>query len=183
MKKNIGKPLVLYPTPVTLVGAFVEKKPNWMIVAHVGIIGHDRIMISAVKAHYTNKGIRENKILSVSLIDEKFLKSADRAGCSSGNKIDKSAMFDFEIGEKGSPIPKDSPLTMECSVDEIFETKGFENFILKIENVYADEKILDEKGKVSLHNFKPALFSMPTYEYFSTGEFLGKCMHMNDEKN
>ena len=181
MKKNIGKPLVLYPTPVTLVGAIVDGKPNWMIVAHVGIIGHDRILISAVKAHYTNKGIRENKILSVSLVDEKFLKSADRAGCVSGNKVDKSAMFEYEIGESGAPIPKNSPLTMECAVDDVFETKGFENFILKIENVYAEEEILDDKGKVSLHKFKPALFSMTTYEYFSTGDFLGKCMHMNDE--
>ena len=157
MKKNIGKPLVLYPTPVTLVGAIVDGKPNWMLVAHVGIIGHDRILISAVKAHYTNKGIRENKILSVSLVDEKFLKSADRAGCVSGNKIDKSEMFEYEIGESGAPIPKNSPLTMECAV------------------------VLDDKGKVSLHKFKPALFSMTTYEYFSTGDFLGKCMHMNDE--
>jgi flavin reductase (DIM6/NTAB) family NADH-FMN oxidoreductase RutF len=180
MKKEVGKTLALYPTPVTLVGAMVDGKPNWMLVAHVGIIGHDRIMISAVKAHYTNKGIRENKILSVSLIDEKFLKSADRAGCTSGNKIDKSSMFDFEIGESGAPIPNDAPLTMECSVDDIYETKGFENFILKIEHTYADESALDEKGKLSLHNLKPALFSMTTYEYFSTGDFLGKCMHMND---
>ncbi len=180
MKKNVGKTLALYPTPVTLVGAFVNDKPNWMIVAHVGIIGHDRILISAVKAHYTNKGIHEKKILSVSLVDEKFLKSADRAGCVSGNREDKSNFFEFEIGEAGAPVPKDSPLTMECSVEDIFETKGFENFILKIENTYADEKILDEKNKISLHNFKPALFSMTTYEYFSTGNFLGKCMHMND---
>lgn len=180
MKKNVGKTLALYPTPVTLVGAFVNDKPNWMVVAHVGIIGHDRILISAVKAHYTNKGIREKKILSVSLIDEKFLKSADRAGCVSGNREDKSNFFEFEIGEAGAPVPKDSPLTMECSVEDIFETKGFENFILKIENTYADENILDEKNKISLHKFKPALFSMTTYEYFSTGNFLGKCMHMND---
>ena len=181
MKKNIGKPVVLYPTPVTLVGAMVDGKPNWMLVAHVGIIGHDKIMISAVKAHYTNKGIRENKLLSVSLVDEKFLKSVDRAGCVSGLKQDKSEMFEFEIGDSGAPIPKDSPLVMECSVDDVFETKGFENFILKIENVYAEEFTLDEQGKVSLHNFKPALFSMTTYEYFSTGDFLGKCKHMNDE--
>ena len=37
-KKNLGSILALYPTPVTIIGAMVEGKPNWMLVAHVGII-------------------------------------------------------------------------------------------------------------------------------------------------
>ena len=34
-KKNLGAVLALYPTPVTVVGAMVAGKPNWMLVAHV----------------------------------------------------------------------------------------------------------------------------------------------------
>lgn len=37
MKKNIGSALTLYPTPVVVVGTMMEKKPNWMLVAHIGI--------------------------------------------------------------------------------------------------------------------------------------------------
>lgn len=61
MKKNLGSVLGLYPTPVTVVGAMAGEKPNWLLVAHVGIIGHDKIMISLAKAHYTNQFIKENK--------------------------------------------------------------------------------------------------------------------------
>ena len=45
MKKNIGKSLALYPTPLVVVGTMVNGKPNYVLVGHVGIIGHDRIMV------------------------------------------------------------------------------------------------------------------------------------------
>ena len=65
MKKNTGAQLALYPAPVIVVGAMVDGKPNWTLVAHAGIMAHSHLMLSMVKAHYTNKGIRENKVVSV----------------------------------------------------------------------------------------------------------------------
>jgi flavin reductase (DIM6/NTAB) family NADH-FMN oxidoreductase RutF len=38
MKRALGARMALYPMPVTLVGANVEGKPNYMTVAHVGIM-------------------------------------------------------------------------------------------------------------------------------------------------
>lgn len=35
MKKDIGKSLALYPTPLAVVGAVVEGKPNWILVGHL----------------------------------------------------------------------------------------------------------------------------------------------------
>ena len=34
MKKNIGAALALYPSPLIVVGAMVEGKPTWTLVAH-----------------------------------------------------------------------------------------------------------------------------------------------------
>lgn len=45
-KTNIGNRLALYPMPVTVVGAESDVKVNWLLVAHTGIIGHDRILVS-----------------------------------------------------------------------------------------------------------------------------------------
>ena len=64
MKKDIGSVLALYPTPLVVVGAMVDGKPNWLLVGHVGIIGHDRVMVSMAKPHYTNRGVKETKALS-----------------------------------------------------------------------------------------------------------------------
>ncbi len=64
MKRNIGAKLALYPTPVTVIGAMKEDRPTWTPVAHVGIIGHDRILVSLASSHFINEFINENGKLS-----------------------------------------------------------------------------------------------------------------------
>ena len=98
MKKNIGAFPALYPTPLTLVGAMVDGKPSWMTVAHVGIIGHDRILISCAKIHYTNKGIRRHGVVSVSLVDvtapaASAATGTTNRGCSSGRPAKRARRY------------------------------------------------------------------------------------------
>ncbi len=64
MKKNIGNAMALYPTPLTVVGAMVNGKPNYVLVGHIGIMGHDHVMVSLAAPHYTNQGIKETRKLS-----------------------------------------------------------------------------------------------------------------------
>ena len=174
--KNLGSVLALYPTPLVVVGTFTDGKPTWTLVGHLGIMGHDHIMVSLAKPHYINAGIKKNKVLSVNIVDEALLNKADYVGCVSGIKVDKSKVFDYVIGLKGAPIITNSPLVMECVVEDNYETKGFDNFILTIANTYADEKILNDNGKIDYDKLKPVLFEMPTYQYLKTGDILGKCM-------
>ena len=176
MKKNIGSVLALYPTPLVVVGAMVDGKPNWTLVGHVGIIGHDRVMVSMVAAHYSNQGIREHRALSINIMDQALLPQADRSGCISGNKEDKSGLFDIVVSGSGTPMVSQSPVVMECSVEDIYETPGFESFICTIDNTYADEDVLNIDGKIDYGKLKPVLFEMPTYEYLRTGEVIGKCI-------
>ena len=181
MKKNIGAVLGLYPSPLVVVGTMINEKPNWILVGHLGIMGHDHIMISLSKSHFTNHGIKETKILSINIVDDVLLKKADYVGCVSGSKVDKSEVFEYYIGESGTPIITASPLTMECSVEDIYDTNGFDNFILNIENTYVEEVMLNEVGKINYHQLKPVLFEMPTYEYLKTGDVIGKCMSFGKE--
>ena len=105
-KKNIGAALALYPCPVTVVGAMVKGKPTWTLVAHAGTAAHSHLMISLVQAHYINQGIRESKKLSVNVVDESWLKDADRMGTVSGHKTDKSEAFAWTMGEKAGNCGK-----------------------------------------------------------------------------
>lgn len=175
MKKNIGSKLALYPTPVTVVGTLVNEKVNWLLVAHVGIIGHDHIMLSIHKSHFSNQAIKETRKLSVNIVDENFLVKTDYVGCVSGEKIDKSTVFSYQIGESGMPVINESPLVMECEVVDNYETETFNNFICSIINTYAEESILTNSGKLDYGKLKPVLFEMPTYSYLRTGEVIGKC--------
>lgn len=179
MKKNIGTNLALYPTPLVVVGTMIDNKPNYALVGHLGIIGHDHIMISLSDTHYTNKGVRETGVLSVNIVNEAMLEKADYVGTVSGNKTDKSSVFSYQTAETGAPIIDESPVVMECVVDDIYKTDEFENFICKIVAVHAEESVLNEKGKIDYSVLKPVLFEMPTYQYLRTGDIIGNCMQLN----
>lgn len=181
MKKNLGSTLALYPTPAVVVGTIINEKPTWMLVGHLGIIGHDRILISMHKSHYTNQGVKATGKLSVNMVDEALLPRADYVGISSGAKVNKSSVFPYTIGDAGTPIIDESPLVMECEVVDNYETDTFDNFICRITNTYADEDILNEKGKVDYNKLKPVLFEMPNYSYLKTGEVIGKCTTLGKE--
>ena len=178
-KKNIGATLALYPSPLIVVGAMVEGKPTWTLVAHAGTMAHSHLMVSLVQAHYINHGIRENKKLSVNVVDASWLKAADRMGTISGSKTDKSEAFAWIMGENGAPLIDDAKVSIECEVDGNYELEHFDHFVCRILATYADEAVLNDKGKIDYHVFKPVLFEFPTYEYFVTGEKIGDCAKMN----
>lgn len=180
-KKNLGSLLALYPKPMTVVGAEVNGKVNWLVVGHTGIIGHDRIIVSMSKAHYTNQGIRKSKKLSVNLVSEAMLDKADYVGSVSGADTDKSKVFAYHMGENGSPVIDEAPITMECKVEDIYETEGFESFVCSIVNTYASEDVLDKEGKLDYTKLKPVLFEFPTYSYLATGEIIGKCLNLDKQ--
>lgn len=179
MKKNIGSKLALYPTPLVVVGTMVNGKPNWTLVGHLGIIGHDRVMVSMAEAHYSNKGIRESKALSINIVDEAMLSKADYTGCVSGADQDKSELFAHHIAEGGVPIIDEAPVSMVCTVDDVYKTEGFESLICKIAATYAEENVLNEKGQLDYSVLKPVLFEMPTYQYLKIGELLAPCMSLS----
>ena len=151
MKRNMGSVLALYPTPAVVIGTMMEDKPTWLLAGHVGIIGHDRIMVSLYKPHYTNQGIKATGRLSVNVVDEKLLPRADYVGITSGAKTDN------------------------------YETETFDNFVCKINATHVEEDCLDENGKVDYNKLKPVLFEMPTYSYLRTGEMIGKCTQPGKE--
>lgn len=180
MKKNIGSQLALYPMPVTVVGAMNGDKPTWTLVAHVGIIGHDRALVSLAAPHFINGIIKQGRKLSINVVDEGILPEANYAGSVSGSKTDKSDLFAYELGDAGAPVITKSPLSLECSVEDVYNTPGFESFICTIDNTYVEEEHLNADGKVNYHTLKPVLFEFPTYEYLKTGDVLGKCLSFKE---
>ena len=180
-KKNLGSLLALYPKPMTVVGTKVEGKVNWLVVGHTGIIGHDRILVSMSKQHYSNQGIKKLKKFSINLVSREMLPKADYVGSVSGETVDKSDVFAYHIGENGTPIIDMSPLTMECNVVDIYETEGFDNFICTVVNTYASSDVVGRNDKLDYTRLKPVLFEFPTYSYLATGEVIGKCLNLDEE--
>ena len=178
MKRTLNAINVLYPTPTVVVGAMVDGKPNYITIAHIGIVNHARpylISLSSAKAHYTNAGIKENKAFSVNIPSENMVVKTDYAGLVSGKKTDKSELFEIFHGQvENAPMIKECPINMECRLYDIYDTPTHDLLIGEIVETYADESVLTE-GKIDLAKLKPLLFDMSSIKYWSVGEVVADC--------
>jgi len=80
MKIDLGAKNCLYPMPTTLVGGLVNGKPNYVTIAHVGIMDLESVSLGMNKLHYTNSGIKANKTFSINIPSTKMVKETDFCG-------------------------------------------------------------------------------------------------------
>jgi flavin reductase (DIM6/NTAB) family NADH-FMN oxidoreductase RutF len=166
----------LYPMPMTVVGTTVKGQPNYLAVAWVCRVNSSPPMMGVAlgKGHHTNKGIREHKEFSVNVPGADLIKAVDYVGLVSGEKVDKSKIFESFYGQlKHAPMIRSCPLTMECKVVNTVELPADEFFIGEIVGVYTEERYLTD-GKLDIHKMKPFTLTMPDNGYWSMGELLGK---------
>ncbi len=184
MKKTLGAINVLYPTPTTMAGALVNGVPNFITIAHIGILNHAEpylISLSMRKTHYTNQGIKENQAFSVNIPPESLVVETDYVGMFSGKKHDKSELFEVFYGQLGNaPMIKECPVNMECRLHDVYDTPTHDVFIGAIVETYADEEVLKE-GKVDISVVKPLLFDMSSRSYWSLGSRIVDCWNIGIE--
>jgi flavin reductase (DIM6/NTAB) family NADH-FMN oxidoreductase RutF len=178
MKKALGAPAFTYPTLTVLVGAVINDKPNFITIAHQGILNHAKpqyISIGMGKTHYTNQGIKENKAFSINVPSEDLVIKTDYVGLYSGHKHDKSKLFEVFYGElKTAPMIKSCALTAECKLHDVYDLPTHEVFIGEIVQLYCEDSILTD-GKIDISRLKPLLFDMSSRKYWSLGREIAQC--------
>jgi len=181
MKKKLGAGTALYPMPVTLVGATVNGKPNYLTIAHVGIMDHARVSLSMGKSHYTNDGIRENGTFSVNIAPERLVKETDYCGLVSGRKADKARLFDTFYGElETAPMIEGCPINMECRLVQTVDMPKHDVFIGEVVQAYCDEECF-EGDVVDFSKVHPILFAMYDRSYFKLGERFAPAWNVGKE--
>ena len=184
MRVKLGGINALYPTPTTLVGALVNGKPNFITIAHVGILNYgpgadgarELISIGMGTRHYTTQGIRENQAFSVNLPSEDMIRETDYCGVVSGAKEDKASLFSIFYGSlPAAPMIEQCPVCMECNLVDTYEVKGYAVFIGEIVETHAREDALSG-GKPDLAKIRPLMFDMNSRKYWGLRpEALGDC--------
>jgi flavin reductase (DIM6/NTAB) family NADH-FMN oxidoreductase RutF len=176
--KPIGTVNALYPMPTTLVGATVNAKPNFLAVAHVGIMNHGTpqyLSIGLHKSHYSNGGIHENRTFSICLPSEELMVETDYCGIMTGKKTDKATLFDIFYGDlKTAPMIQQCPVNMELKLHDVLDFSTHDIFVGELVQTYADEGVVVD-GNIDIARLKPLLFDMASKHYWSLGQPLGKC--------
>jgi len=175
---SIGPVNALYPMPTTLVGSTVNGKPNFLAVAHVGILTHQYVSIGLGKIHYSNAGIHENRTFSICLPSKELMVETDYCGIMSGKKTDKSALFDIFFGELNTaPMIRQCLINMELKLHEVLDYSTHDIFIGELVQTYADDGVLTNKG-IDIEKLQPLLFDMSSKKYWSLGQPVGNCWNV-----
>ncbi len=183
-KQTLGSKPMIYPMPVTLVGADVKGKPNFMTIAFIGVVNMNPAMVAmgANPSHHTSEGIVENGTFSVNLPSKEMLEETDYVGLTSGTRKDKSELFTIFRGTtKTAPMIEECPLNLECKLLQKLSLGGTDDlYIGEIVETDCDPKVLT-KGKPDVEKMGTFVFSMNDNRYFSLGNAIGKAW--SDGKN
>ena len=186
MFKDLGSLPAGFPMPVLMVGTYCEDgRVDVMNVAWGGICGMDKIALNLAADRKTLANIQARKAFTVALADEAHIKEADFFGISSGNKMpdkfERSGLHAEKSAHVDAPVIQEFPLTMECKLEEVRDCFGEMRVVGTIVNVRADEKVLDEKGKVDAGKLNAVMFDQFRMTYYSVGEQIAKAWNAGAE--
>lgn len=102
-----------------------------------------------------------------------MVRETDYCGLVSGEKIDKSDLFEVFYGELGTaPMIKECTLNLECRLTETLEFPTNYFFVGEIIATYSEEKYLTQ-GKPDIKKMEPLLLTMPDNSYWTVGDYAG----------
>ena len=176
MRKNFGVKPWTYPQPVFIVAAYDENGvPCAMNAAWGGIHYDDQIALCLSAHHKTVANILATKAFTVSIADADHVVECDYVGVVSGNKVpDKFTKAGFtEIKSEfvNAPIINELPMTVECKL--VSYNPETCHMVGEIVNVSADEKILDENGKIDPSKLRAITFDPVNNGYLDLGARVG----------
>ena len=180
MRKNFGAKPYTYPQPVFIIGTYGEDgTPDAMNAAWGGISEETELSICLSPEHKTVKNILARGAFTVSMADAAHVVECDYVGIVSGNDVlDKVARAGFHPVKAecvDAPLFEELPMTLECKFVSYDEDSC--RMVGEIVNVSADERILDEAGKIDPTKLDPIVYDPVHHAYRTLGRQVGRAFH------
>ncbi len=179
MKKDLGVVQAVWPMPVLMVAAYNEDGTvNVMNAAWGMICESDQIALFLDPGHKTSKDIVARKAFTVALADRAHIEAADFFGIASGNtmpdKFARSGLTARRSAFVDAPVIEEFPGVMECELKDVVEKGDFICYVGRIVNTAAEERVLDEKGKIDVTKLDALMFDQFRHGYYTVGEQAGQ---------
>lgn len=145
----------LQPLPkviVTCRGA--DGKNNALAVAYCCNCSYDppMVMVGIVPSRHSHRMIKETGCFVVNLVSKEQKDVFEYFGTHSGRDEDKLKKMNTVLKEGQhvkAPMLEDSPVNIECKVVQSFVTGSHEMFVATIEQLHADQALMNEDGTVN----------------------------------
>jgi flavin reductase (DIM6/NTAB) family NADH-FMN oxidoreductase RutF len=168
---------LLGPLPPVMVSCGTMEQSNIITVAWTGILNTHppRTYISVRPSRHSYDIIKQSGEFTLNLPSASLVRAADFCGMYTGAKVDKferCGLTREQGGEVACPSIAECPLSLECRVFDVIPLGTHDMFLADILSVRADERLLDESGKLCMERANLAAFMHG--EYFALGKSLGK---------
>lgn len=182
MTKDFGVKPYLFPMPTYMIGTYNEDNTvDVMMMAWGGICAEDMVALNLEAEHKTVANLEATKAFTLAipgtdtLIESDFFRivSANKAA----DKFERSGLHAVKSERVNAPVITEYPVTLECEVVEMQEQPYGLRVLGKIVNVIADEKVLDEKGKIDAGKIHAFAFDQMQNGYYAIGEKVGQAWH------
>ena len=178
MSKSLWKPgTMVYPVPAVLVSCGDEPANyNLLTIAWTGTICSEPAMtyISVRPERHSHAIIKRTGEFVINLTNKKLAFATDYCGVKSGrdlNKFKQMKLTPVVGAHVKAPLVKESPLNIECRVEEIKPLGSHDMFIAKVLGIQADKEYIDKKGAFNLARTEPICYSHG--KYYLLGKELG----------
>lgn len=179
MLKDLGVKPYTFPMPVLMISTYNEDgSVDVMNMAWGGVCAENMVALNIDEDHKTSENIKRTGAFTLSIADVEHIEAADFFGIATGNKMsdkfERTGLHAIKSARVNAPIVEEFPLTLECKVVECQNTVYGFRVLGEILNVLADEKVLDEKGKVDPTKLNAFVFDQFQSGYYAIGEKVGQ---------
>lgn len=179
MTKDFGIKPYLFPMPTYMIGTYNEDDSvDVMMMAWGGICAEDMVALNLEAEHKTVANIEVRKAFTLAVPGTDTLKESNFFGIATANKMadkfERSGLHAVKSERVNAPVITEYPVTLECEVVEMQEQPYGLRVLGKIINVIADEKVLDEAGKIDAGKIHAFAFDQMQNGYYVMGEKVGQ---------
>lgn len=179
MKEQFKPGTMIYPVPAAMISCGgCEEEYNIFTASWTGTVCTDPPMcyVSIRPSRHSYDIIKRNGEFVINLTNEALARATDWCGVRSGrdyNKFKEMGLTPAKTQVINSVIVQESPLSIECKVEQIIPLGSHDMFLARVVNVQADSKYLNpETGAFRLSDAKLIAYSHG--HYYKLGELIGK---------
>ena len=176
--KSLGVRPYLFPMPTYMIGTYNgDGSVDVMMMAWGGICAEDMVALNLEAAHKTVANLRARKAFTLAVPGTDTLAASDYLGIVSGNqtpdKFERTKLTAVKSERVDAPVIGEYPLTLECTLVEAQQEPYGLRILGRIVNVLADERVLDERGKIDAGKLNAFVFDQMRNGYYGIGERVG----------
>ena len=182
MKKDFGVKPYLFPMPAYMIGTYNEDDTvDVMMMAWGGICAGDMVALNLEEEHKTVANLKARGAFTLAMPGRDTLEVSDFLGIASANKMpdkfERTGLHAVKSSRVDAPVIEEYPVTLECTVEKMEDEPYGLRVLGRIVNVMADEKVLDEQGRIDAGKIDTFLFDQMRSGYYAVGEKIGQAWH------